>query len=169
MPWSLLHAHAIRRLEALGTGLPDGTLVVARIRRTRGKLVGEPLSLVFPEHAQQPVDSLHFDPGAGKVRSTLVERLLRVGVRDQAPDDDEPRAGPVPAALAELRALVEREAQRGCTGAPSGAVVARLATAHAALRKIGFPVFTDPDPVIETAEALLRSLHLVQQVEAALT
>ncbi|SEE93990.1 SWIM zinc finger family protein [Jiangella alba] len=168
VPWSRLHAHAIERLEALGSGLPDGALVVARLRRTRGQLVGEPLSLVMPDRAHQPVDSLHFDPGSGQATSSLVDRLLRSGVPDQAPADDEPAASPVPAALAELRALVEQEAQRGCTGAPAGAVVPRLATAHAALRKVGFPVFADPDRSVEPAEALLRSLYLVQQVETAL-
>ena len=104
--------------------------------------------------------------------SSLVARLLRAGAPDRLPTEPEERsvgtARPLPASLLELRALVEQEAQRGCSGAIPGTVLTRLATAHAALRNAGLPIFTDPADGVGTAEALLRSLYLVQQVETAL-
>ena len=172
VPWSRLHAHAIERLEALDPALPEGTLVVARVRRTRGRLLGEPLSVVMPGRAINPVDSLHFDQGASRTKSGLVTRLLRAGTPDRVSGDDDETgampAGPLPAALAGLRVLVEQEAQRGCSGAAPGTVVTKLNTAHSALRDAGFPVFTDAEADLQPTEALLRSLYLVQQVETAL-
>ncbi|HEY3529334.1 MAG TPA: hypothetical protein VGK78_09295 [Nocardioides sp.] len=172
VPWSRLLAHAIGRLEALGERLPDGALVVARVQRSRRRLVGEPLSVVLPGRALNPVDSLHFDDGPRPVRSSLVARLLKSGTPDRATDaaDESPVEGPrsVPVPLAELRALVEQEVQRGCSGSVPGTVHGRLAQAHAALRDVGLAVFADPDPELGAAESLLRSHYLVQQVERAL-
>ena len=39
---------------------------------------------------------------------------------------------------------------------------------HAAAREVGLSVFAEPDPSIDPAEPLLRSLYMVQQVERAL-
>jgi hypothetical protein len=169
LPWSRLHAHAIGRLELLGADLPAGALVVARIVRRRGHLVGEPLSLVLPGRAINPIDALHFDDGPGRRLSPLVERLLNSGTPDQpVPDNDEPRPSAVPVPLADLRALIEAEAQRGCARVAPGAVHDRVAHAHRNLRRAGMSLFAEPDPTVTPPEALLRSLFLVQLVEQAL-
>lgn len=169
LPWSRLHAHAIGRIEALGSHLPAGALVVARVVRRRGHLVGEPLSLVLPGGAGHPVDALHFDDGPERRPSPLVERLLKSGAPDRpVSGDDEPRAAAVPAALAELRVLIEAEAQRGCAGVAPGVIHDRVGQAHRKLRHAGLSLFADPAPAVSPPEALLRSLFLVQQVEQAL-
>jgi hypothetical protein len=169
IPWSRLHAHVIGRLEALDKNLPAGSLVVARVVRRRGHLFGDPLSLVLPGRAINPIDALHFDDAPGRRPSALVERLLKSGTPDQpVPDNDEPRPAGVPAPLADLRALVEAEAQRGCAGVAPGAIHDRVAHAHRNLRHAGMSLFADPAPTVSPPEALLRSLFLVQQVEQAL-
>lgn len=169
LPWTRLNAHAIGRIEAIGDRLPDGAVVVARVHRLRGRLVGEPLSVVHPRRSINPVDALHFDEGSRPVRSSLVARLLSAGTPDQLEDlgsTTGPTAVPVP--LAALRSLIEQEAQRGCAGSAPGSVHSRLATAHLALRRDGFSLFVDPDDDVSAPESLLRSLYLVQEVEGAL-
>ncbi len=169
VPWSRLHAHANGRLEVLGENLPAGALVVARVVRRRGRLAGEPLSLVLPRRAVNPVDALHFDDKPERRPSPLVERLLKSGIADRpVPDNDEPRPAAVPAALAELRALIEAEAQRGCAGVAPGVIHDRVSRAHRNLRHAGMPLFADPAPTASLPETLLRSLFLVQRVEQAL-
>jgi len=167
--WSRLHAHAIGRLEAMGGNLPAGALVVARVIRRRGRLVGEPLSLVLPRRAINPIDALHFDDGPEGRPSALVERLLKSHTPDRpVPGNDEPRPAAVPVALAELRALIEAEAQRGCASVAPGVIHDRVAQAHRNLRHAGMSLFTDPAPTVSPPETLLRSLFLVQLVEQAL-
>ena len=169
VPWSRLHAHVIGRLEALGEDLPAAALVVARVVRRRGHLVGEPLSVVARGPAAHPVDALHFDDGPGQRRSRLVERLLKSHTPDRpGPADGEQPTAAVPVQLADLRALIEAEAQRGCAGVAPGYVHHRLVQAHGDLRRIGLSLFAEPPPAVSPAEALLRSLYLVQQVEQAL-
>ena len=164
--WSRLHAHAIGRLELLGADLPAGALVVARIVRRRGHLAGEPLSLVLPSRAINPIDALHFDDGPERRRSPLVERLLTSNTPDRpVADDDEPRPT---VALVDLRALIEAEAQRGCAGVAPGVICDRIAQAHRNLRHAGMFLFADPASTVSPPEVLLRSLFLVQQVEQAL-
>src|ERR1700677_2570875 len=166
--WSRLQAHLIGRLEALGENLPAGVLVVARIVRRRGHLTGEPLSLVLPGRAIRPVDALEFDDGPEHRPSALVERLLKSSTPDRpVPDTDEPRPA-VPMPLADLRALIEAEAQRGCAGVAPGVIHHRISRAHRSLRDVGMSIFADPAPTVSPSEALLRSLFLVQQVEQAL-
>jgi hypothetical protein len=169
IPWSRLHAHTIGRLELLGADLPAGALVVARIARQRGHLVGEPLSLVLPSRAVNPVDALHFDDGPERRRSSLVERLLTSNAPDRpVADDDEPQPAVASVALVALRALIEAEAQRGCAGVAPGVICDRIAQAHRNLRHAGMFLFADPAPAVSPPEMLLRSLFLVQQVEQAL-
>jgi hypothetical protein len=169
VPWSRLNAHMIGRLEPLGENLAAGTLVVARVARRRGQLVGEPLSLVLPGQAIHPIDVLSFDDGPRRGPSPLVERLLKSNAPDQAiADNDEPLPAAAPVPLAGLRALIEAEAQRGCAGVAPGVVHDRVARAHRNLRHAGMSVFADPAPAISPPEVLLRSLFLVQQVEQAL-
>jgi hypothetical protein len=169
VPWSRLHAHVIGRLEVLGENLPAGALVVARVIRRRGHLVGEPLSLVQPGRAINPIDALHFDDGPGRRPSQLVDRLLKSNTPDRAvSDNDEPRPTAVPVPLADLRALIEAEAQRGCAGVAPGVIHNRVGEAHRNLRRVGMSIFAEPTPTISPPEALLRSLFLVQQVEQAL-
>jgi hypothetical protein len=169
VPWSRLHAHAIGRLEFLGEDLPAGALVVARVVRRRGHLAGEPLSLVLPSRASNPIDALHFDDGPERRRSPLVERLLTSNAPDRpVADDDEPRPAVAPVALVDLRALIEAEAQRGCAGVAPGVICDRIAQAHRSLRHAGMLLFADPAPTVSPPEVLLRSLFLVRQVEQAL-
>jgi hypothetical protein len=142
--------------------------VVARVVRRRGHLAGEPLSLVLPRAAGNPVDALHFDDNPGRRPSPLVERLLKSGAADRpALDDDEARQA-VPTALAELRALIEAQAQRGCAGVAPGVIHDRVGQAHRDLRHAGMSLFADPAPDVSPPETLLRSLFLVRQVEQAL-
>lgn len=169
VPWSRLHAHVIGRLEALGEDLPEGALVVARVVRRRGHLAGEPLSVVLPGRAINPVDALHFDDAPGHPPSALVEHLLRSSTPDRpVPDNDEPRPAAVPVPLADLRALIESEAQRGCAGVAPGVIHDRVARAHRNLRHAGLVLFAEPAPAVSPPEVLLRSLFLLQQVERAL-
>jgi hypothetical protein len=70
--------------------------------------------------------------------------------------------------LADLRALIEAEAQRGCSGLAPGVIHDRVAHAHRALHDVGLSVFAAPAQAIGPAETLLRSLYLVQLVEQAL-
>jgi hypothetical protein len=159
----------IGRLEPLGENLAVGTLVVARVVRRRGHLVGEPLSLVLPGQAIHPIDVLSFDDGPQRrPPSKLVERLLKSNAPDQGIQDDEPLPAATPVPLADLRALIEAEAQRGCAGVAPGVVHDRVARAHRNLRHAGMSLFTDPAPAVSPSEVLLRSLFLVQQVEQAL-
>jgi hypothetical protein len=73
--------------------------------------------LVLPRRAINPIDALHFDDGPEGHPSPLVERLLTSGTPDRpVPDNDQLRPAAMPAALAELRALIEAEAQRGRAG-----------------------------------------------------
>jgi hypothetical protein len=169
IPWSRLHAHAIGRIEALGENLPAGILVVARVVRRRGHLVGEPLSLVLPQEAANPIDALHFAAGPEHRPSSLVERLLKSSTPDRpVPDSDEPPPAAVPVVLADLRALIEAEAQRGCAGVAPSVIHDRVAQAHRNLRHAGMSLFADPAPDVSPPESLLRSLFLVQRVEQAL-
>jgi hypothetical protein len=169
VPWSRLHAHVIARLEALGENLTADALVVARVVRRRGHLVGEPLSLVLPGRAVNPVDALHFDDGPGRRPSPLIERLLKSDTPDRpAPDYAEIRPAAVPVPLADLRALIEAEAQRGCAGVAHSVIHDRVAEAHRNLRRAGMSVFAEPAPTISPPELLLRSHFLVQQFEQAL-
>jgi hypothetical protein len=169
VPWSRLHAHVIGRLEALGENLPAGALVVARVVRRRGHLVGEPLSLVLPGRAIHPIDVLGFDDGPERRPSPLVERLLKSNTPDRpVPDNDEPRPAAAPVPLVDLRALIEAEAQRGCAGVAPGVIHNRVARAHRNLRHAGMSLFADPAPAVSPPEVLLRSLFLVQRVEQAL-
>lgn len=169
VPWSRLHAHVIGRIEALGEHLPAAALVVARVVRRRGHLLGEPLSLVPGGRALNPIDALHFDDGTLRRRSQLVERLLKSNAPDRpVPDGDEPRPAAVPVPLTDLRALIEAEAQRGCAGVAPGAIHDRVAQAHRSLRHAGMSIFAEPTPAVSPPETLLRSLFLVQQVEQAL-
>jgi hypothetical protein len=169
VPWSRLHAHVIGRIEVLGDKLQVGALVVARVVRRRGHLVGEPLSLVLPGRNINPIDALHFDDATARHRSQLVERLLTSNTPDRSiPDSDGPRPAAVPVPLADLRALIEAEAQRGCAGVAPTVIHDRVAKAHRNLRQTGMSVFAEPAPTVSPPEALLRSLFLVQQVEQAL-
>jgi hypothetical protein len=74
----------------------------------------------------------------------------------------------MPVALADLRALIEAEAQRGCAGLTPGAIHDRVAQAHRNLRHTGMSFFAEPAATLSPSESLLRSLYLVQQVEQAL-
>jgi hypothetical protein len=124
---------------------------------------------VLPGRAVSPVDALHFDDGPEQRPSPLVERLLTSSTPDRTvPDNDEPRPAAMPAALAELRALIEAEAQRGCAGVAPGVIHDRVGQAHRNLRHAGLSLFADPALAVNPPETLLRSLFLVQRVEQAL-
>ncbi|PJI93508.1 hypothetical protein [Luteimicrobium subarcticum] len=178
LPWSRLHAHAVDRIERLGDSLPADALVVVRVRRTRGRLVGEPLSVIDPARPADPVDVLHFDdvPRRTRARTGLVAKLLAAGTPDarSAAGTATDGAGPsadgvagVPAPVAVLRSLVERRAQRGTTALPGDVLRVEVAAAHVRLRDVGFGVFTPPASDVDPAELLLRDLFVIQQVEQA--
>ncbi len=164
LPWTRLHAHAIGRIETLAdTALPDGHLIVAQLYRRHGQLTGFPLALINPALDNAPLDALHFD--SSHRTSDLVAALQRAGTPDRTLDSSPGAANMFPAAVAELRAVLERLAQRGTSGALPGAVHRELTAAHRRLRQTGWTVFTDFDLESDPADLLLRSHALLQQVE----
>lgn len=105
--------HAIGRLEQVAAQpLEKGTLLVARVRRSRGRLVAEPLSLVAPHAGDRTVDALHFDAAPKKL---VLPKVLarRRGTPGSAPPVVEEPAPVLPAALRELRWWLQSQAERG--------------------------------------------------------
>ena len=169
VPWADHQAHAVGRVETLPE-LPDGTLVVVRLRSVGGRLRAEPVSLIHPGHPLNAVDSLHFD--RTREPSALVRQLRAAGtsdvVLDDEPADDAP-ATVLPQPLLELRDWLERQAERGTAGTRGTLLLDDLGGHHQRLRDIGLRVFPDPDPSLDGADLLLRSLYVVRQVELSLS
>jgi hypothetical protein len=169
VPWADHHAFVVGRLEAL-SDLPDGTLVVVRLRSAGGRFRAEPVSLVHPGRSLNPVDCLHFDQPPPT--SALVQRLRAAGTPDVVLDDeavDDVRLAVLPGPLVELRDWLERHAERGTAGTRGTLLVEDLAGHHQRLRDIGLRVFPEPDPSLDGADLLLRSLYLAGQVELSLS
>lgn len=127
-------AHAIRRIEQLTErAIPAGTLLVARLRRTAGGLVGEPLSLINPDAGpdDQPVDALHFAPAPHTNRVSRWQSSLLKGVKADSREavTTEPVIAPhLP--LLELRQFLRMQAERGFSGHRVAVLDAEMA-AHA--------------------------------------
>lgn len=164
LAWAPHHAAAIARIEAIGDSLPADTLVVARVERRGGRLVGLPLSLVT--RASSAVEPLHF--AAPRPRTSVTAGPVSAGESALGVPDDEVHAA-APSALADHRGMLEAIAQRGCAGLAPSVVHDRIGAGHRALRNVGLAVFGDPDPSTGPAAAVLRSLYLCRVTEVALT
>lgn len=196
-PWT---ERVIERIEALSTGpVPDGTLIVARLRTDRGSLVLDPLSVVQPGNRTAAVDVLAFphegepsapagepQPGTAQTGSRVLQRLkaqrpravpsVASGVAYSTPVADT-----VPRALSELRTWLEGQSERGVGGALPARVWSELALRIAAVRQIGFTVFAEVADTLyapaghganasrAVAAALLRTEFVLLQLTQALT
>jgi hypothetical protein len=115
--------HAIARIEELRErGIPSGTLLIAHLRRTPSGLIAEPVSLIRPktQGSDQAVDALYFEPGASPgFVSQWVEKIARLAAAADAPAAQArvPSAPVVPAFLRNLRAWLQRHAERGAVAA----------------------------------------------------
>lgn len=160
--WTSLSAHAVQRLESLGSaGLPEGAFVVARVANRGGVLTGEPLSIVRPDGS---VDSLHFDPVGGSVRAPA---RGPVNAAEASEEEDEAPV-PLPPALRDLRTWLLRNLERGTASVPPDTLRRGLELRHRAARDQGFSVFASPTGKSDPAESLLQSLYLGLQVSALL-
>lgn len=115
LAYSELTKHAIGRLEQLAAEpLAGGTVFIARVRGSRGRMAGEPLSIVPPEAADRRVDAIHFDEAPQKrVISKLLSRLRPPALASAQPAEPLSRRAAVPAPLAGLRAWLQGQAERG--------------------------------------------------------
>jgi hypothetical protein len=172
IPFSAQNAHLIERVESL-RDLPEGALVVARLRPAPHGLVAEPLSLLLEGRGAgvPPVDALHFDavPREQRGRVSKIVAGLRRHQDAGPPADHVSPLVNLPRPLVELRGWLEAQAERGVSGAAEEVVLGTLYEHHRKLREVGLRVFAPPPPGVESAEALLRSHFLVLQVTLALT
>ena len=172
VPFSAQNAHLIERVEAL-RDLPEGALVVARLRTAPHGLVAEPLSLLLEARGAGAglVDALHFAPVPREQRgrvSKIVAGLRRRQDAGAPPEDVAPLVN-LPRPLVELRGWLEAQAERGVSGVAEEVVLGALNAHHGKLREAGLRVFAPSPPGLEPAEALMRSHFLVLQVTLALT
>ena len=160
VPYSEANAPLVARIEALRPA-PD-TVLVTRLYVDRGILTAAPVSLIAPRDAQRAVDCLYFDqPPDGSAATPLRATPHRESAAEE-PWDVLPRG------LVELRAFLERYAERGVHGAAAEEFRAELARHHQRCADVGLTVFVPPDAETDPAALLLRSHYLVQQVSLAL-
>lgn len=164
--WAPHYAAAIARIEAIADKLPADTLVVARVERRGGRLVGLPLSLIT--RASGAVEPLHFPLGDSRT-SVAAGSVSAGGSASGGPNDETDVSAAVPGPLADYRGTLEAIAQRGCAGLAPGVVHDRIGTGHRALRDVGLSIFGDLDPTTASAAGVLRSLYLCRMTEIALT
>jgi hypothetical protein len=162
LTWARTTQHAIARLEQEATSLAPGTLVVARLSRSGGRVVAEPLSLVrAPDTAaDNPVDALHFDAPRGKGE--------QAAPRDMEPPTAEatptPTSGPSPSGLETLRSWLRRHAERGLPPERVAAARLELAALVRDAQTRGFTVFPEVVPAeVSGGEMLLRMGYLCLQ------
>ena len=187
VPYSPETAHLIGLLERLAAvGVPEGTLLVCRVRTSAAGLTAEPLSLIHPGRLapESPVVALHFhDPAAAEAdtsaarshgaqpRASSSPSGLALGGPVAEPPEAGPSAGvvPQPAALHDLRLWLLRQAERGTGAAPPGVVSSELLARHRRLRDIGLDLFPITTQGEDPAVLLLRSHFIVRQVNALIS
>lgn len=146
---------AIERIEALGSRVPPGTLLVARLHGSGFNLTAEPLSLINPDAELDAVDSVHF----GTVDTRADVPATRVSA-PQAPER-------IPLRLTSLRAMrawLVRAAERGVSGGRDQQLGQELAAQHRQLRDQGFVAYPT-EWSVTVGEQLLRSYCLTEQLD----
>ncbi|MCL2090475.1 MAG: hypothetical protein FWH11_04505 [Micrococcales bacterium] len=162
--WTKTTARLVEALERhAAAGVPPGTLVVARVHRLGGQVVGEPLSLIRPDQPD-PLEPLGFArPASGPDSADDL-----APDPDDTPDDEDQSelSAPVeiPTALLDLHTWLVRTGERGAGSSGAGPLLSNLTAHLTPVRTLGFDLFPDPDPDIPAAEHLLRTLYLVRQV-----
>jgi len=167
IPYSEYSRAAIERLEALDPDrLGPGTRVVARLRRTDGALIAEPLSLIRSTRTGQgnPVDSLYFDPAPEDSITRKAISLLnrRIAPSVAASSIDASRSA-VPADLLDLGDWLARTAERGISKASEGLILQEMATRLDRLRESGFKASPATVPEEPLAKVLLRTNYCRMQ------
>lgn len=162
--------HAIGRIEQLQPAdLPDGTILVGRLRTGLGGLVAEPLSLVRPGGSglHPAVDALHFDsaPALG-FTSKWLGKLLRSKPNDITISAEGMAKASVPTVLRELRRALQRQAERGMSGEQAQRWISELVTWVERAGQAGFTSFSGAKPGEDGAPfATLRLNYLCLQLE----
>lgn len=158
--------HAIGRIEQLqANDLPDGTLLVGRMRHGGSNPVVEPLSLIRPRPGVSPVDALYFDPAPKRdfMSSILGARLIR-GKDDAGQAHAAPLAELAPPALREYGHWLARESERGCSSERTSRVLQASAAAATRLRDRGFGAFAAvAQSTQDAATLLLRQQYTLMQ------
>lgn len=164
--------HAIKRIEQLGSDdLRPGTLLVARIRGTAARMIGEPISIVraSPRTDENPVDCLHFDlaPRSGSVSRWVAKFRGRSGMaRDPAEMmivPDETRFG----ALWDLKQWLRQQAERGMPKERRAALLADVKTWTEHLAAHGFTVLVNPTAAeLSPAVWAIQANYLCMQYES---
>jgi hypothetical protein len=159
-------APAIERLEQLEADvLPDGTLVVARLRGGSSHFIAEPLSLVRPgaRDSDEVVDALYFDAApktgiAGRILSSLRRRTNKTELAPVMPSA-------VPPLLIELRQWLLRQAERGVAWDVATQARRELQARRERLGAAGFNAFGALSANEDTAGDVLRATYLCMQYE----
>ena len=156
---------AIERLEQMDmAALPDGTLVIARLRGGSSNFVAEPLSLVRAHASGDagPIDSLYFDAAP---KSGFASRL-RASLR-RRPEEGPPPVfeSAVPPLLIELRRWLRRQAERGVAWDAATQARQELNAQRARMDAAGFTAFRGAERGNDAAGELLRAQYLCMQYE----
>lgn len=162
LTWAKTTQHAIARLEQEATSLAPGTLVVARLSRSGGRPVAEPLSLVRAPgtSTDNPVDALHFDAPRGKVEQSAP----RGNVPEATEAAPTAKAGPSTSGLEMLRTWLRRHAERGLPPEREAAARKELAALVRDAQTRGFTAFPEVVPAeVSGGEVLLRMGYLCVQ------
>lgn len=164
--------HAIKRIEKLDANdLAPGTLLVARIRGTAGRIVGEPLSIIraAPRAGENPVDCLHFDPAPenGSVSRWIAKFRTRSdsasAPAELAAMPDETRFG----ALWDLKQWLRQQAERGMPKERTAALWVDVKTRTGQLAAHGFTILGNtPRAGISPAAWAIQANYLCMQYES---
>jgi hypothetical protein len=167
LAYSEINEHAIQRIEQLGeAGVPNGTLLVARLRGSATSFVAEPLSLVRTDSrgGDNPVDALHFD--AMPRQSFASHWLARLFQREgPANVDPPPPAIDVHAPLSDFQRWLQRQAERGFAAARVTALRQELAAEIERLGSRGYIAFAPPEDGGALAAELLKAQYTCLQYE----
>ncbi len=167
LPYSEHNEHAVQRIEQLAdAGVPNGALLVARLRGSATNFVAEPLSLIrpVPPGGDNPVDALHFDAAPRqRLASRWLDKLLR---RDGAVGADVPLAAiDRHAPLRTFRQWLQRQAERGFAAERVAALRHELALEVGRLAALGYTAFAPADDAGALSAALLVAHYTCLQYE----
>ncbi|MBD8527672.1 hypothetical protein [Pseudomarimonas arenosa] len=164
LAYTELNQHAIERIETLPPPQSGATALMARISSTSGQPVAQPLCLIHLPTPRTPlrIDALYFDQAP---KQGVMDRA-RNALRSMSPFA---RATPtqlnlarLPAPLIDLQRWLQRQSERGLSGAIESKVSAELGTLCQRLAEAGFNAFaTAPQPPL--ASAILRTQYILMQ------
>lgn len=159
LPYSDLNKHPIERLEQLSKlGIPEHTLVVAKLGVRSRQLIAEPLSLIYDTSLRpgQTVDALYFDP--------LLPGSFQSQYQKQFSEKDQQEViAPIAqsqVALEEVRHMLQREAERGIGESPGVRVSNLLRSQIDRLSTMGLTVF-DNLLLTESEEDFTLKINLI--------